>query len=95
MTDTTFLSEEGFCARFGISPRTAQRWRITGDGPAWVRLGQRRVGYRPADCEAWAAARTFAHRAAEIAGRPVNTGEANTAQSNRRTASATEDAKAA
>jgi hypothetical protein len=36
-------------------------------GPKDVRLGFRRIGYRLADCEAWAAASTFKHRAAELA----------------------------
>jgi predicted DNA-binding transcriptional regulator AlpA len=64
-----YLSEREFSARFGIPPRTLQRWRLTGDGPPYVRLGPRRIAYREADAEAWAASRTFAHRAAELAQR--------------------------
>ena len=66
MTESTYLTEEEFCRRYIIAARTAQRWRVTGEGPAWVRLGRRRIGYRLSDCEAWAAARTFPHRAAEL-----------------------------
>jgi predicted DNA-binding transcriptional regulator AlpA len=62
-----YLTEREFSERYHVSRRTAQRWRATGDGPAFVRLGLRRVAYRLSDCEAWAAARTFAHRAAELA----------------------------
>ncbi len=62
-----YIDENQFCDRFKITPRTAQRWRVTGDGPPWVRLGLRRVVYRLSDCDAWAAARTYPHRAAEIA----------------------------
>ena len=61
------LTEGEFCRRYKVSARSAQRWRQTGDGPAWLRLGPRRVGYREADCEAWAASRTFRTRAEEMA----------------------------
>jgi predicted DNA-binding transcriptional regulator AlpA len=62
-----YLTEDEFSERYHVSPRTAQRWRVTGDGPKWVRIGLRRVAYRMSDCEAWAAERTFPHRAAELA----------------------------
>lgn len=62
-----YLTETEFCRRYLIAPRTAQRWRQTGDeGPPFVRLGLRRIGYRLSDCERWAATHTFAHRAAEL-----------------------------
>jgi len=66
-SNDTYLTEEEFAARYHVGRRTAQRWRHTGDGPAWVRLGPRRVLYRLSDCERWAAARTFRHRADELA----------------------------
>ena len=65
--DNVYLSEREFTERYRITKRTAQRWRTTGDGPAFIRLGPRRVAYRLSDCEAWAAARTYAHRADEVA----------------------------
>jgi predicted DNA-binding transcriptional regulator AlpA len=64
-----YLNQREVAARYHLSERTIERWRGTGDGPAFVRIGRRRVVYRLADCEAWAAARTSAHRAAEMAGR--------------------------
>lgn len=64
-----YLSERDFCTRYDVRPRTAQRWRVTGDGPPFVRVGPRRVLYRLTDCEAWAQSRTFASRAAELAQR--------------------------
>jgi predicted DNA-binding transcriptional regulator AlpA len=67
-----YLTEAEFAGRYHLGRRTVQRWRQTGDGPAWVRLGARRVLYRLSDCEAWAAARTYRHRADELA-RPVAT----------------------
>jgi predicted DNA-binding transcriptional regulator AlpA len=66
--EAPYLTESQFCDSYKIAPRTAQRWRVTGEGPPWVRMGPRRVVYRLSDCEAWAAARTFAHRAAEVQG---------------------------
>ncbi len=65
--DDRYLTEDEFCARYHIAPRTAQRWRITGAGPKWVRIGPRRICYRLSDSEAWAQASTFAHRADELA----------------------------
>ena len=64
-----YLTENEFSDRFNIPQRTAERWRRSGDGPPYVRLGPRRIAYRLSDCEAWAAARTYPHRAAELAGR--------------------------
>ena len=70
MAADDYLTEQEFCRRYKISTRTAQRWRYIGDGgPKYVRLGFRRIGYRLADCEAWAAASTFKHRAAALAHR--------------------------
>ena len=62
-----FLTEQEFAERYKVPRRTAQRWRSTGDGPPFVRLGPRRIVYRVSDIEHWAAERTFANRAAEIA----------------------------
>jgi hypothetical protein len=62
-----YVDEDGLRERYQISPRTAQRWRSSGDGPPYVRLGKRRVVYRVADVERWLAARTFASIADELA----------------------------
>jgi predicted DNA-binding transcriptional regulator AlpA len=61
-----YLTEAEFAERYHLGRRTLQRWRITGEGPQWCRLGSRRILYRLSDVEAWAAARTFAHRADEL-----------------------------
>jgi len=62
-----YLTERQFCQRYHVSARTAQRWRVTGDGPPFVRLGPHKIVYRFSDAETWAANRTFAHRAEELA----------------------------
>jgi predicted DNA-binding transcriptional regulator AlpA len=67
MADThIYLTEGEFADRYHLGRRTVQRWRQTGEGPRWVRLGQRRILYRLTDIEEWAAARTFKHRADEL-----------------------------
>jgi excisionase family DNA binding protein len=40
----------------GLSPRTLESWRLTGNGPAYIKVG-RRVRYRRSDLEAWLDAR--------------------------------------
>lgn len=67
MSEDAYLTEQQFAERYHLGRRTVQRWRITGDGPPFVRLGRRRLLYRLSDCERWAAAQTHQHRAAELA----------------------------
>ena len=62
-----YLDEDGLYQRYLIPPRTAQRWRSTGDGPHWIRLGRRRILYRVSDVEEWLRERTYRHRADELA----------------------------
>ena len=64
-----YIDEGGLAEKYLIPPRTAQRWRATGDGPPFVRLGKRRVLYRTQDVEAWLARRTYASRADELTSR--------------------------
>lgn len=64
-----YLDEAATARLLGISRRTLQRYRLTGDGPNYVRLGVRRVAYAEGDVIAWVEARTYQHRAAEMAGR--------------------------
>ena len=65
MEPSAYVDEDGLRDRYLISQRTAQRWRVTGDGPPFVRLGRRRVIYRIADAERWLAERTYEHLADE------------------------------
>jgi predicted DNA-binding transcriptional regulator AlpA len=37
----------------GVTPKTLCNWRVLGDGPKHIRVSARRVGYDPADIEAW------------------------------------------
>lgn len=75
MTDSDFsqptpplvITELQLSALIQTPARSLQRWRCTGAGPAFVRTGPRRVGYRMIDVTAWLEARTFSHRAEELA----------------------------
>lgn len=46
--------DENAAAQFlgGISPRTLQKWRVCGGGPAFLKVG-RRVRYTESDLVAW------------------------------------------
>lgn len=66
MTDKLLAAAEA-ARLLGVSVRSLERWRGTGEGPPFVRLGQRRVAYPPAGIDAWLAARSYDHRAAEMA----------------------------
>lgn len=46
----THLNQTELAARWKISPRTLERWRWTGEGPRFVKLGGR-VVYRLEDIE--------------------------------------------
>ena len=75
--DSSYLSTRRAAAFLGLSPRTLDRYRVSGAGPAFHRFGNR-ILYRRDDLEAWASARrvastseadTRAHTGAEA--RPV------------------------
>lgn len=52
-----FISEPQAANLIGVTPRTLQTWRYAGIGPAFLRMGPRRIAYRLIDLEAWATAR--------------------------------------
>lgn len=67
------LSTEEAATVLGLKSQTLRKWRLTGAGPSYVRLGSgpaARAAYRPADLDAWLTARTFAHTAAETVSSP-------------------------
>jgi hypothetical protein len=49
-----FMTEVTLARRYGRSIRTLQRWRNTGTGPAWMRIGGR-IFYRLDDVSAFEA----------------------------------------
>ncbi len=51
------LTEKQMLDWLGIASATASRWRAIGEGPPYVQLGPRRIGYRRIAIEQWLAAR--------------------------------------
>ena len=51
---TRHLSQIALAARWTVSPRTLERWRFSGEGPQFVKIGGR-VVYRLEDIEAYEA----------------------------------------
>lgn len=51
------LTEAEAAKELRLSIRSLQRYRVIGGGPPYVRLGERRIGYRTADIDAWVASR--------------------------------------
>jgi hypothetical protein len=47
---TRHLNQTELAARWTISPRTLERWRFTGEGPQFIKIGGR-VAYRVEDIE--------------------------------------------
>ncbi|MBB2961823.1 AlpA family transcriptional regulator [Methylobacterium sp. R2-1] len=43
------VSENETATYLGVSSRTLGRWRADGVGPAWIALGEKRIGYRQSD----------------------------------------------
>lgn len=54
--DMDLLDTKAAAARVGLSTVTLERYRLTGAGPQFAKLGKA-VRYRPADLDAWVAAR--------------------------------------
>jgi predicted DNA-binding transcriptional regulator AlpA len=52
--------------QLGVSQSTLNKWRLSGDGPRYLKLG-RRVVYRPADVESFIAGRIRASTVAKVA----------------------------
>jgi predicted DNA-binding transcriptional regulator AlpA len=63
----TVHSEREAARILNLAPRSLQRYRQSGIGPKFVRIGQRRIGYTDEAIAAWLEQRTFASVAAEYA----------------------------
>ena len=50
------LTTQQAAAYLVLSPRTLEKWRVTGEGPPFVKLG-RRVAYRREDLREWVESR--------------------------------------
>jgi predicted DNA-binding transcriptional regulator AlpA len=66
------LTEREASHRLGLSVRTLQKWRLLGQGPRYLKLGQA-VRYDPGDLEAFVQAarrRSTSERSSGQAGKP-------------------------
>lgn len=61
MTEDTLLTVEDAAARLKISKHTLNRWRVTGEGPPFVKYGPRLVRYGVGTLDAWARERLYAN----------------------------------
>ncbi len=50
---TDLLRTKEAADRLRLSPRTLDRWRVTGAGPRFIRLGRKAVAYRSSDLDVW------------------------------------------
>jgi len=63
------LNQIELAARLNISPRTLERWRWTGEGPRYMKVGGR-VVYRLEDIEGYEAGQ-LRNSTAEISSKPA------------------------
>lgn len=48
----TCLSQQQLADHWNLSPRTLERWRQVGSGPAYIKVGGQ-IRYRPDDIDKW------------------------------------------
>lgn len=60
MASEILLTVEEAAARLKISKHTLNRWRVTGEGPPFIKYGPRLVRYREGALDEWARTRTRA-----------------------------------
>lgn len=52
-----YLTEDEQAHELGVAVRTLRKWRASGEGPAFVRVGGKRVLYAVGSAAAWLKAR--------------------------------------
>lgn len=76
VTSQTLLTTSEAARTLGIQAQTLRLWRVSGKGPAYVRLGSgkfARACYRREDLERWIADRTFTSTSDETTKRAAGT----------------------
>jgi predicted DNA-binding transcriptional regulator AlpA len=66
MNDPIYNEDEA-ARHVHVSPRSLQRWRAKGGGPRFIRLGEKKVGYRESALTIWTESRSASSRAEELA----------------------------
>ncbi|PBJ82414.1 DNA-binding protein [Lysobacteraceae bacterium NML93-0399] len=62
-----YMTPREAAAYLSLSHHTLAKWRCVGGGPEFLKWGERMVRYSLADLDTWAAARTLANTAQNIA----------------------------
>lgn len=52
MQSNALLTPEHAATRLGVAKQSLAKWRVSGTGPVFVKVGSR-VFYRPQDLDAW------------------------------------------
>ena len=66
MTIETMMTPKVLSERIAVGEGCLAKWRITGEGPAFVRVG-RRIAYDPRDVQQWLDARRVNSTSQEVA----------------------------
>jgi len=61
MNTDTLLTVEDAAAHLKISKHTLKRWRVTGEGPPFIKYGPRLVRYLVSALDEWALDRLYAN----------------------------------
>lgn len=61
MDQDRLLTVDDAAARLRISKHTLNRWRVTGEGPPFIKYGPRLIRYVVAALDAWALERLYAN----------------------------------
>jgi len=62
--DSSLLSSSELANFLGVSLATLERWRRHGEGPPFIRIGRRRIAYRPSAVRRWVEAQERSSTAA-------------------------------
>lgn len=68
MSSENLLTVEDAAARLKISKHTLNRWRVTGEGPPFIKSGPRLVRYEQEAIDIWARERRRASTKDSLAG---------------------------
>ena len=58
-----FWTPKQLASLLNVTVRQLEIWRMTNDGPPFVKMGRKSIRYRPEAVEAWLAAREFSNTA--------------------------------
>ncbi len=66
MSLTEHMKAKVTAERIGVTAGCLAKWRMTGEGPAYIRVG-RRIAYDPRDVQVWLDARRVQSTSQELA----------------------------